>query len=273
MSWFLSSLYSAPSLTELFRWGKWHAFFPAVQSWKPGMQPGFLPFSRLSLPPRVPPLPSCPRLQQTLPLSLAWLWWGRPVAFPTPSPLLGSPWGQPTESTVDSAPLCWAQASLLGSHLPPPSLSDLGPRCSRLHPLVFKDVESWKRPECGVWSCLLLTSEWTLVHFKHILWKEGFPGGSEVRNLPANAGNMGSIPGPGRSHVPWDSWACAPQLLGLCSRAWEPQLRKRTCTLEPRSATGAATAGRSLHPATRERPLLSQREKSPPSNKDPASQK
>ena len=30
----------------------------------------------------------------------------------------------------------------------------------------------------------------------------GFPGGTVVRNLPANAGDMGSIPGPGRSHVP-----------------------------------------------------------------------
>ena len=27
----------------------------------------------------------------------------------------------------------------------------------------------------------------------------GFPGGSMVRNLPANAGNIGSIPGPERS--------------------------------------------------------------------------
>ena len=27
----------------------------------------------------------------------------------------------------------------------------------------------------------------------------GFPGGSVVKNPPANAGNMGSIPGPGRS--------------------------------------------------------------------------
>ena len=29
-----------------------------------------------------------------------------------------------------------------------------------------------------------------------------FPGGPVVKNLPANAGDMGSIPGPGRSHVP-----------------------------------------------------------------------
>ena len=29
----------------------------------------------------------------------------------------------------------------------------------------------------------------------------GFPGGSVVKNLPANAGDVGSIPDPGRSHV------------------------------------------------------------------------
>ena len=29
----------------------------------------------------------------------------------------------------------------------------------------------------------------------------GFPGGSAVKNLPANAGDTGSILGPGRSHM------------------------------------------------------------------------
>ena len=29
-----------------------------------------------------------------------------------------------------------------------------------------------------------------------------FPGGAVVKNLPANAGDMGSIPGLGRSHMP-----------------------------------------------------------------------
>ena len=29
-----------------------------------------------------------------------------------------------------------------------------------------------------------------------------FPGGSVVKNPPANAGDTGSIPGPGRSHMP-----------------------------------------------------------------------
>ena len=31
------------------------------------------------------------------------------------------------------------------------------------------------------------------------------PRGPVVENLPANAGDMGSIPGPGRFHMPWDN--------------------------------------------------------------------
>ena len=30
----------------------------------------------------------------------------------------------------------------------------------------------------------------------------GFPGGAVVKNLPASAGDTGSSPGPGRSHMP-----------------------------------------------------------------------
>jgi len=33
-------------------------------------------------------------------------------------------------------------------------------------------------------------------------FSEGFPGGSEVKNPPANAGDKGSIPDLGRSHMP-----------------------------------------------------------------------
>ena len=32
-----------------------------------------------------------------------------------------------------------------------------------------------------------------------------FPGGAMVGNPPANAGDMGSSPGPGRSHMPWSN--------------------------------------------------------------------
>ena len=31
----------------------------------------------------------------------------------------------------------------------------------------------------------------------------GFPGGAVVENLPTNAGDTGSSPGLGRSHMPW----------------------------------------------------------------------
>ena len=46
------------------------------------------------------------------------------------------------------------------------------------------------------------------------------------KNLPANAGDTGSSPGPGRSHVPQSNSARAPQLLSLRSRARELQLLK-----------------------------------------------
>ena len=36
-----------------------------------------------------------------------------------------------------------------------------------------------------------------------------------VENLPANAGDMGSSPGLGRSHMPQSNWAHEPPLLSL----------------------------------------------------------
>ena len=55
-----------------------------------------------------------------------------------------------------------------------------------------------------------------------------------VKNLPANAGGTGSIPGLGRSHMPWSDQAHVPQLLSLYSRARELQL------LSPHTATTEA---------------------------------
>ena len=46
----------------------------------------------------------------------------------------------------------------------------------------------------------------------------GFPGGAVVESLPANAGDTGSSPGLGRSHMPRSNWAREPQLLSL--RVW-----------------------------------------------------
>ena len=42
----------------------------------------------------------------------------------------------------------------------------------------------------------------------HIFLKrkeKGFPGGTVVENLPANAQDMGSSPGLERSHMPWSN--------------------------------------------------------------------
>ena len=47
---------------------------------------------------------------------------------------------------------------------------------------------------------------------------KGFPGGAVVENLPANAGDTGSSPGLGRSHMPRNNYAREPQLLSL--RVW-----------------------------------------------------
>ena len=40
--------------------------------------------------------------------------------------------------------------------------------------------------------------------------REGFRGGAVVENLPANAGDTGSSPGLGRSHMPRSNWAREP---------------------------------------------------------------
>ena len=46
--------------------------------------------------------------------------------------------------------------------------------------------------------------EWTLVkHSEMNCWD--FPGGTVVKNPPANAGETGPSPGPGRSHMLWSN--------------------------------------------------------------------
>ena len=42
-------------------------------------------------------------------------------------------------------------------------------------------------------------------HLKKQEKSQGFPGGAVVKNSPANAGDTGSSPGPGRSHMPQSS--------------------------------------------------------------------
>ena len=76
----------------------------------------------------------------------------------------------------------------------------------------------------------------------------GFPGGAVVENLPANAGDTGSSPGLGGSHMLWSNWAREPQLLSL--RVWS------LC-----SATGEAAIVRGPHTAMKSGPHLPQLEK------------
>ena len=47
----------------------------------------------------------------------------------------------------------------------------------------------------------------------------GFPGGLVVESPPANAGDTGLTPGAGRSHVLWNNYGRATQLLCQGSRA------------------------------------------------------
>ena len=73
---------------------------------------------------------------------------------------------------------------------------------------------------------------------KTIIQKEscwGFPGGAVVEGLPANAGDTGSGPGLGRSHVPQSGYAREPQLLSLrvwslCSATGEAAIVRGPCT-------------------------------------------
>ena len=64
----------------------------------------------------------------------------------------------------------------------------------------------------------------------------GFPGGAVVEDLPANAGDTGSSPGLGRSHMPRSDWAREPQLLSL--RVWSlcSATREATVTKGPLTA-------------------------------------
>ena len=76
----------------------------------------------------------------------------------------------------------------------------------------------------------------------------GFPGSAVVGSLPANAGETGSSPGLGGSHMPRSNWAREPQLLSL--RVWS------LC-----SATREATIVRGPCTAMRRGPRLPQLEK------------
>ena len=104
--------------------------------------------------------------------------------------------------------------------------------------ILVKDV-LWAR--CFYMGFRLVRCWMRKLKFKKV--KLGFPGGAVVDNLPANAGDTGSSPGLGRSHMPWSNWAHEPQLLSL--RIWS------LC-----SATGEAAMVRSPRTAMKSGPRL-----------------
>ena len=71
------------------------------------------------------------------------------------------------------------------------------------------------------WDLMPDDLRWSWCHNNKVHKKcnviEGFPGGSGVKNPHASAGDTGSIPDPGRSHMPRSNEARAPQLLSLYS--------------------------------------------------------
>ena len=90
----------------------------------------------------------------------------------------------------------------------------------------LKKINNWQI------TTLIKRKENTNWQYRH---KRGdFPCGPVGKNLPCNAGDMGLIPSPGRSHIPWSYKASVSQLRSPSSRAWEPQL------LRPYAATAEA---------------------------------
>ena len=106
--------------------------------------------------------------------------------------------------------------------------------CSLLNQPTVTKLILWARERSRLWEC--------------IREQNGFPGGAVVKNAPANAGDTGSSPGLGRSHMPRSNWAREPQLLSLCSRACGAQL------LSPRATTTEACPSRA-HAPQQEKPL------------------
>ena len=59
--------------------------------------------------------------------------------------------------------------------------------------VIKEDMNKWQHIPCSWIRKLSVIKMFT---------KWGFPGGAAVENLPANAGDTGSSPGLGRSHMP-----------------------------------------------------------------------
>jgi len=90
----------------------------------------------------------------------------------------------------------------------------------RYYPVHLATVSSAREEETKAWAFLCGGRQ------SGTTWN--FSGESVLKNLPANAKDTGSIPGPGRPHMPGGIWACAPHPLSLSAsqqknpRQWKP---------------------------------------------------
>ena len=108
--------------------------------------------------------------------------------------------------------------------------------------------------------CVWVVSPQSLSKF----YPGGFPGGTVNRHLPANARDMGLIPGPGGFLMPWNNEAHGPQLLSPRAASTKARV-PRACAL-PQEKPPLWEALRH----SEERPPLAQREEAMPGNEDPA---
>ena len=76
--------------------------------------------------------------------------------------------------------------------------------------VTLRDIVTWTRLVLVDTTILAIQ----LIESDVLNWdkkrKVDFPGGPVVKNLPANARDMGWIPDLGRSHMLWSNYACAP---------------------------------------------------------------
>ena len=89
---------------------------------------------------------------------------------------------------------------------------------SCLRTFAFVIPSAWNALPLHIQKVFSLTYYGSLVKNNYF---RGFPGGAVVENLPAKAGDTGSSPGLGRSHMPQSNYAREPQLLSLHSATRE----------------------------------------------------
>ena len=102
--------------------------------------------------------------------------------------------------------LCKTKVPSIGVYMPGGRIFAL-PICSFIHSLIHSPstssvLDSPPNTEHIREIVPILCEAPTLVLMLRSTWHRDFPGGAVVKNPPANAGDTGSIPGLGRSHMP-----------------------------------------------------------------------